>query len=91
MKCCAKWSRAVLFTIGLCIGAAQADGASPAPVVHEALNDGVFSIDGEVSFPPGISRAQVWGVVSDYEHLSDFISAIRESKVRGRRPGGAVV
>jgi len=91
MKGCARALRALLFTFGLCTGAARADRGAPAPVVHERLDDGVFSIDGEVAFAPGISRAQVWNVVSDYEHLSDFISTIRESKIRGRRPGGAVV
>lgn len=68
------------------LGAAPAWPDSPGPAdaaeVHEKKVGDVFFVEGSFEVPA--SNNLVWDVLSDYEHIGDFVSSIRKSVILER-------
>jgi hypothetical protein len=59
------------------------------PVVTQRVVEGVHHVDGRFALP--ISSAAAWAVLSDYDRMGEFVSHMRRSAVKERRPGSLVV
>lgn len=81
------WLLAAWFTLtSLAFPPASASEVAVALTMRSA---GVFQIDGH--FPFQGSRKTAWSVLSDYEHIDDFVSTMRKSKVKKRRKDSIIV
>jgi len=66
-----------------------ADAGSPVVVKFAAAADGAVQLEGR--FTVAASPAAAWGVLTDYDHLSDFVSSMRSSRVKVRDDGFVLV
>jgi ribosome-associated toxin RatA of RatAB toxin-antitoxin module len=81
----------VLAAIGLVLTWAPAPAAGdprPPTVTVESRN----SVSGVVGrFDVAVPPAAAWGVLTDYDHIADFVSSMRASAVVSRAPGALTV
>lgn len=66
-------------TVWLLALMAGADATVPAPVVKVERHAGVFRIEAEMSVK--VDPATAWGVLTDYNHLAEFMPDMRESRI----------
>jgi ribosome-associated toxin RatA of RatAB toxin-antitoxin module len=94
-----RWpGRLTLFVLtALASSAAGAQGRSPVPslatdpvtVVLTEARDGAVTVEGRIVV--AVRRSTAWSTLTDYEHMPEFISAMRSSKVLSRRDCRVVV
>jgi hypothetical protein len=68
---------------------AASPGRAEAASVSLRESGGAYELRGE--FTVAASRGTVWAVLTDYEHIEDFVSSIKSSRVVERREGGALI
>ena len=67
-----------------------AAGPAPAQVtVNVESHDGSYNVHG--SFFAGVKPSIAWSVLSDYDHLSDFVSSLKTSEVVQRDADGRIL
>jgi carbon monoxide dehydrogenase subunit G len=86
--------RRSLATLLVCLGLAAgwAPGALanvPAPVVSVEDQHSVSDVQGRFEVPVPLSVA--WDVLTDYDHIADFVSSMRASAVESRSDSGLTV
>lgn len=64
------------------VRAALAGDNAQEVAIRVEVQEGVVRVDAEVLIPA--SRQEVWDVLTDFDHLSRFVSNIRESRIVGR-------
>lgn len=60
-----------------------------APVVTQQVVDGRYAVEG--SFVVKTSSAVAWSVLSDYDEIGEFVTSIRRSVVKERRPDSLIM
>src|SRR4051812_29228968 len=73
----------------LLFAAAPAAAAAPRPEVALTREGGVFRL--QASFTVDAPPAVVWGVLTDYDGMTRFLSSLKRSRVVERKPDGAVI
>lgn len=69
--------------------AASPASAAPRPEVALTREGGVFRL--QASFTVDAPPAVVWGVLTDYGRMTEFLSSLKRSRVVEKRPDGAVI
>lgn len=77
------------FLAALLFAAAPAAASGPRPTVSLTREGGVFRL--QASFNVDAPPAVVWGVLTDYDKMTSFLSSLKRSRVVDRRPHGAVI
>jgi hypothetical protein len=73
----------------LFLATAPAAASTPRPEVALTREGGVFRLQASfiVDAPPGV----VWGVLTDYDGMTRFLSSLKRSRVLEKKPGEAVI
>lgn len=72
-----------LLLFGFCLAQAHAGNRQDKDVVVDvSVNDGTVIIDSK--FRVAATQQEAWAVLTDFEHMADFISNLESSKVLGR-------
>lgn len=73
------------FSVALAVAVVQrAADADPVDVAIWESEQGIYVVEG--GFTVDVPRPVVWGVLTDYEGIHDFVSSIRRSVVTERHP-----
>lgn len=74
-----QWLPWFVVLAGIAIGQVR---AAPAPEVRIEQRGDVFAVSARLLV--GVTRATAWGVITDYNHLGDFVPDMYESRVVSR-------
>ncbi|HTM57283.1 MAG TPA: SRPBCC family protein [Candidatus Udaeobacter sp.] len=73
-----------LILVAACAGSARGDDVS----LRVENVDGVYYVQGTFTAP--VSAGMAWSVLTDYEHIGDYVKSVRKSRVE-RRSEGVIV
>lgn len=71
-----QWIPSIIAVAGIALGQAW---AAPVPDVRIEQRDGAFTVFARLSVE--VTRATAWEVITDYNHLGDFVPDMDESRV----------
>lgn len=81
-----KWKTLLAYVLVVVVLVATPAYAKGVFLSVEEREKGVFYLEGTFQAP--VSSSVAWGVLSDYDHISDFVSSMKKSRVIQRDKNG---